>query len=192
MSDAEQWVLKLVLLGDHAVGKTSLISQYIDKSFEEDYRPTIGVNIIKKAVRLEQINTDVNLILWDIAWHSKYEKYRKFYFEGCTGALLVYDITRKPTFERIKSKWLVDFKNHVGKRKTSHILIGNKIDLPDDRVIGKEDGKNNHDNCVDQYTRHHRLPNRPYHPRNQDIVQFPDQPGLYLLLCNYVAKYQDK
>ena len=136
----DQWILKLVLLGDHAVGKTSLIGQYIDKSFEEDYRPTIGVNIIKKTVRLEQNHTDVNLILWDIAWHSKYERYRKFYFEGCTGALLVYDVTRKPTFERIKSKWLVDFKNHVGKRKTSYILIGNKTDLADDRVISTENG----------------------------------------------------
>ena len=136
----EQWVLKFCLLGDHAVGKTSLLSQYIDKSFEEDYRPTIGVNIIKKTIHLEQINTDVNLIFWDIAWQEKYQKYRKFYFEGCVGALLVYDVTRKHTFERVQSKWLVDFKNHVGKRKTSYILIGNKVDLVDDRVVQKEDG----------------------------------------------------
>ncbi len=143
MSDeSDQWILKLVVLGDHAVGKTSLIGQYIDKSFEEDYRPTIGVNIIKKTINLPKINTDVSLIFWDIAWHQKYEKYRKFYFEGCAGALLVYDVTRNPTFERIKSKWLVDFKNHVGKRKLSYILIGNKIDLADDRVVASEDGKN--------------------------------------------------
>jgi Ras-related protein Rab-11A len=140
MSEKEQWVLKFCLLGDHAVGKTSLISQYIDRTFEEDYKPTIGVNIIKKTIRLEQINSDVNLIIWDIAWQEKYEKYRKFYFEGCAGALLVYDITRKPTFERINSKWLLDFKNHVGKRKTSHILIGNKIDLTNERVVPNEDG----------------------------------------------------
>ena len=98
MSESEEWILKLVLLGDHAVGKTSLISQYIDKTFEEDYRPTIGVNIIKKAIKIPKINTDVNLIIWDIAWHQRYERYRKFYFEGCAGALLVYDITRNPTF----------------------------------------------------------------------------------------------
>jgi len=140
--EKDQWVLKFCILGDHAVGKTSLLSQYIDRSFEEDYRPTIGVNIIKKTIQLDQINADVNLIIWDIAWQEKYEKYRKFYFEGCAGALLVYDVTRQPTFERINTKWLVDFKNHVGKRKTSHILIGNKIDLADGRVVQKDDGAN--------------------------------------------------
>lgn len=141
MEETDRWILKLVLLGDHAVGKTSLISQYIDKTFEEDYKPTIGVDIIKKTINLSQINTDVSLIFWDIAAHDKYEKYRKFYFEGCIGALLVYDVTRKPTFERIKYKWLVDFKNHVGKRKTSYILIGNKTDLVDERVVSTENGK---------------------------------------------------
>ena len=138
----DQWIFKLVLLGDHAVGKTSLISQYVEKKFEEDYKPTLGVSIVKTSIILEQIKSKVSLILWDIAWQEKYQKFRKFYFEGCVGALLVYDITRESTFDRIKNKWYIDFKNYVGLKNSVYLLIGNKNDLEDERNVDKDDGKN--------------------------------------------------
>ena len=138
----DQWIFKLVLLGDHAVGKTSLISQYVEKKFEEDYKPTLGVSIVKTSIILEQIKSKVSLILWDIAWQEKYQKFRKFYFEGCVGALLVYDITRQSTLNNIKSKWYKDFKNYVGLKNSVYLLIGNKNDLEDERNVDKDDGKN--------------------------------------------------
>ena len=138
----DQWIFKLVLLGDHAVGKTSLINQYVEQKFEEDYKPTLGVSIVKTSVILEQIKSKVSLILWDIAWQEKYQKYRKFYFEGCVGALLVYDITRQSTLNNIKSKWYKDFKNYVGLKNSAYLLIGNKNDLEDERNVDNDDGKN--------------------------------------------------
>ena len=138
----DQWIFKLVLLGDHAVGKTSLINQYVEKKFDEDYKPTLGVSIVKTSVILDQINSKVSLILWDIAAQEKYQKYRKFYFEGCVGALLVYDITRQSTFNNIKPKWYNDFKKYVGLKNSVFLLIGNKNDLVDERNVDKEDGKN--------------------------------------------------
>jgi len=142
MSDeVKEFVFKIVVLGDAAVGKTSLINQYIERSFEEDYKPTLGANIIRKDVFVEEINASVRLIMWDLAGQEKYNVIRSMYFQGCVGALLVYDVTRHSTFETINSKWLKDFKKYV-KKEGTYILIGNKIDLTDQRMVSAEDGIN--------------------------------------------------
>jgi len=142
MSDeVKEFVFKIVVLGDAAVGKTSLINQYIERSFEEDYKPTLGANIIRKDVFVEEINASVRLIMWDLAGQEKYNVIRSMYFQGCVGALLVYDVTRHSTFETINSKWLKDFKKYV-KKEGTYILIGNKIDLTDQRMVSTEDGIN--------------------------------------------------
>lgn len=142
MSDeVKEFVFKIVVLGDAAVGKTSLINQYIERSFEGDYKPTLGANIIRKDVFVEEINASVRLIMWDLAGQEKYNVIRSMYFQGCVGALLVYDVTRHNTFETINSKWLKDFKKYV-KKEGTYILIGNKIDLTDQRMISTEDGIN--------------------------------------------------
>ncbi len=138
--DVKEFVFKIVILGDAAVGKTSLINMYIEQSFSEDYKPTLGANIIRKDVNVEKINASVRLIMWDLAGQEKYNVIRSMYFQGCVGALLVYDVTRNSTFETIDSKWLKDFKKYV-KKEGTYILIGNKIDLNDERVVSTEDGE---------------------------------------------------
>ncbi len=138
--DVKEFVFKIVVLGDAAVGKTSLINMYIEQSFSEDYKPTLGANIIRKDVHVDEINASVRLIMWDLAGQEKYNVIRSMYFQGCVGALLVYDVTRHNTFETIDSKWLKDFKKYV-KKEGTYILIGNKIDLKDDRVVSTEDGE---------------------------------------------------
>lgn len=135
-----QWALKLALLGDPAVGKTSLIDKYITDSFNENYQPTLGVNIVTKDIKLEEINSDIRLLLWDIAGQAKYELTRKMFFQGCSGALFVYDKTRYSTFENITSKWLEDFIK-FGKPDGVYILIGNKLDLKDSIKVSSEEGK---------------------------------------------------
>ena len=136
--EGRNWIIKLLILGDIAVGKTSLINQYIHKKFKEDYHPTLGVNMVTKEVIVEDIRA--RLILWDIAGQSKYDLSRTMYFQGASGALFVYDITRYSTFKSVKEKWLDDF-NKYGKTKGIHILIGNKSDLKDSRLISEDDGK---------------------------------------------------
>jgi len=138
--DVKEFVFKIVILGDAAVGKTSLINMYIEQSFSEDYKPTLGANIIRKDVHVDEINASVRLIMWDLAGQEKYNVIRSMYFQGCVGALLVYDVTRHNTFETINSKWLKDFRKYV-KKEGTYILIGNKIDLKDERVVSTEDGE---------------------------------------------------
>ncbi|MFX1384846.1 MAG: Rab family GTPase [Promethearchaeota archaeon] len=135
-----QWTLKVALLGDPAVGKTSLIENYITHSFKENYHPTLGVNIVTKDIRLEESNMEIRLILWDIAGQDKYDLTRKMFFQGCTGAFLVYDKTRYSTFNQITTKWLEDF-NKFARHDGTYVLIGNKIDLKDSIKVTTAEGE---------------------------------------------------
>ena len=138
--ELREFVYKIVILGDAAVGKTSLINQFVEGSFSEDYKPTLGANIIRKDVNLKKLDVKVRLIIWDLAGQEKYRVVRSMYFQGCQGALLVYDVTRYNTLESINNKWLKDYKKHV-KKKGAFILIGNKTDLQDQIAVPTEKGK---------------------------------------------------
>ena len=142
MTEKEEriWAFKLCVLGDPAVGKTSLINHYIEHSFEKDYHPTLGVNILTKEIKLEEFNAYVRLILWDIAGQDKYELTRQMFFEGCHGCLLVYDVTRHSTFDNIKLKWIEDFRKFA-RSDGVYILIGNKVDLKDSNTVPSEKGE---------------------------------------------------
>ncbi len=136
----KEWALKLAILGDPAVGKTSLIDKYITDSFKENYQPTLGVNIVSKDIRIEEINSRIRLLLWDIAGQEKYELTRQNFFQGCVGALLVYDITQYSSFNQIKLKWIEDFKK-FSRPDGVYILIGNKSDLKESIKVSYEEGK---------------------------------------------------
>jgi len=138
--DVDHWVLKFAILGSAGVGKTSLINQFVDQTFKEDYRATIGANIVKKMIDLPELKSKVNLVFWDIAGQDKYASQRGTYYEGCAGALLVYDITRFSSFEDISTKWFKDYDEHV-KKEQHFILIGNKNDLVDQRGVNQTAGQ---------------------------------------------------
>lgn len=138
--EVKEFVFKIVVLGEGAVGKTSLINQYVEKSFKEDYKPTLGANIIRKDIFVDKLNARVRLIMWDLAGQERYNVIRSMYFQGCVGALLVYDVTRDKTFTETEHKWLQDFKKYV-KKEGAYILIGNKIDLEDERKVSTDQGK---------------------------------------------------
>jgi small GTP-binding protein len=133
-------VLKLALLGDPAVGKTSLINQYIQHRFKKSYQPTLGVNIVVKELKIEEINANIRLVLWDIAGQDKYDLSRRMFFQGCMGALFIYDKTRETTLKNIETKWLKDFREFTVKIP-AYILIGNKTDLENSKFISTETGK---------------------------------------------------
>jgi len=139
-TEIKEYVFKITILGQSAVGKTSLINQFVEGSFQEDYKPTLGANIIRKDVNIEEVNVKVRLIMWDLAGQEKYNVIRSMYFQGCVGSLLVYDVTRHDSFSAIESKWLKDFKNYV-KKEGAYILIGNKVDLEGQRSVEKQEGE---------------------------------------------------
>jgi small GTP-binding protein len=138
MGDKEEFVFKIAVLGAAGAGKTSLIDRFVERKFTQDYKPTLGASIIAKDIELE--NANVRLVLWDIAGQEKYETVRSMYLNGAMGCILVYDITRRPTFEEVKEKWIKDFKQYA-LPTARFILIGNKVDLEPNRKIPSADGK---------------------------------------------------
>lgn len=138
----KEYVYKIALLGAPGVGKTSLLMHYIEKKYKEDYKPTLGASIVAKDVLItsDEIEYDLRLIIWDLAGQEKYETVRPLYFQGCIGAILVYDITRLPTFLEIKEKWVRDFQTYA-KKNSTFILIGNKSDLENIRNVESSEGR---------------------------------------------------
>ena len=131
------YVFKTLLLGDGAVGKTSLISQFTKGFIKKDYKMTIGVDIFSKVV-----NTDegtVKLSVWDLAGQERFKAVRSAFFGGTAGALLVFDLTRIVTFKNLVG-WLEELYKY-GAPNAPVVLIGNKVDLPHLREVRREDAE---------------------------------------------------
>lgn len=99
---------KICLLGDGAVGKTSLIRKYVFDKFDDKYLPTIGTKVSRKEVVIpfqkEEIVVDLTMIIWDIVGQKAYQKLRKMYYQGANGALVVCDVTRRETLDSM-TEW---------------------------------------------------------------------------------------
>ena len=129
--------LKLILIGDFAVGKTSLITRFVQNLFKEDYHSTIGVDISQKVLKLSE-NTKIKFIIWDIGGQMpKMAPYRKKFYEGANCAFIVIDRTRPESLKTIE-KWLNELKIHI-KQEVNIILVGNKSDLVDEILVSEED-----------------------------------------------------
>ena len=124
-------IYKIIVIGDPMVGKTSLLNKYASNKFEEIYMPTIGANITKQSLVLDGIK--FSLMIWDIAGQKDFYQIYKSYFNGTNGIIIVYDITRKITFENIDN-WLNECLDN-GVAHNPIVLVGNKLDLSESRVI---------------------------------------------------------
>ncbi len=135
------WQFKSVLIGDGAVGKTSIRKRYMGEGFVTSHLATIGVDFAKKVINRD--GSDVWLIIWDLAGQPSYESVRRHYYMGCHSIILVYSVIRRESFDNA-SKWLVEAHKYMGKLPPTAIL-GNKIDLrpsrPKDDVVSTEEGE---------------------------------------------------
>jgi len=127
MADGKQYdaVLKLLIIGDSGVGKSSLLLQYAESQFSETYINTIGVDFKLKTVKIG--DKVVKMQIWDTAGQERYRTITSTYYRGTQGIMLVYDITNKSTFDSIK-RWLTEIEENAGT-EVSKILVGNKVDL---------------------------------------------------------------
>lgn len=141
---------KVCLLGDAAVGKTSLIRRYVLDKFDDKYISTMGTKVTLKELKLEypekNIIVELTLLIWDIVGQKKkfpsaivsYERYmpQKKYFKGANGAFLVCDVTRNDTFDSLK-EWINAMTKEVGS--VPMIFLTNKIDLRKDKSLSLKD-----------------------------------------------------
>ena len=128
--------LKIIVLGDIAVGKTSLIGRYITNTFSDQYKSSIGCELKQKTVDIDK-DIQAKLQIWDTAGEERFLAVTKQYYNGSHGAMVVYDVTNKDTFLKM-NKWIKDVKNNAPKNIVI-MVVGNKSDLDKKKVdLGPE------------------------------------------------------
>lgn len=131
------YLFKYIIIGDTGVGKSCLLLQFTDRRFTPIHDLTIGVEFGARIITVE--DKQLKLQIWDTAGQESFRSITRSYYRGAAGALLVYDITRKETFEHILS-WLQDARAHSNS-DMSIILVGNKADLEHRREVPRESGE---------------------------------------------------
>jgi len=134
----DEYILKICSAGSYQVGKTSLIRRYAENTFNDDYLPTLGVDITTKRIIVD--DKPIKLILMDTAGQEMFGNIRRSYFEGCAGCLIVYDITRRESFDSL-DRWVADFRSTKERETTPIVIIGNKKDLEVDRKVDPKEGQ---------------------------------------------------
>jgi small GTP-binding protein len=128
---------KFVIIGDHEVGKTSLVRRFVENKFSDDYRATIGLNILSHSY--EFYGNKIIYSLWDVGAQQYFKRFRQTYYLGTQAAFIVFDLTNKKSFESVK-EWYKELEDFIGGREIPIIIIGNKTDLRDQREVSYDDG----------------------------------------------------
>lgn len=128
---------KFIIIGDAAVGKSCIMLNFIERGFRPEHDLTIGVEFGSKIVDCE--GTKIKLQIWDTAGSESFKSITRAYYRSAAGCLLVYDITRRDSFNHI-SEWLSEAYMH-GNPGLSVTLVGNKSDLESTRVVSVEEGE---------------------------------------------------
>lgn len=123
-------MFKVSVIGDYAVGKTSLIKRYMTDSFDEGYKATLGAAISSFQTSVK--GSDVALQVWDLAGQTSFRRVRVQYLFGTDFAIVVFDLTRKDSLDCVK-EWVSDVRQ--GAPEVLLFLVGNKADLKEDRVV---------------------------------------------------------
>ncbi len=143
-----KYVLKICLLGEAGVGKTSLVYRFIEKKFRDNYKSTLGVNLLKYDTTVEGYG-GTSAQIWDLGGQESFKSLRKLYLEGANGALVIFDVTQKKTFTKL-NEWIQSFKEARGEQPL--LLVGNKTDLANqigvNEDVAKKFAKKNHMNVL--------------------------------------------
>ncbi|KAL6562312.1 Ras-related protein RABA5a [Orobanche gracilis] len=133
----EDYLFKIVMIGDSAVGKSNLLSRFARDEFYPNSKSTIGVEF--QTQKIEISGKEVKAQIWDTAGQERFRAVTSAYYRGAVGALVVYDISRRRTFESV-GRWLNELHTHSDMNVVT-ILVGNKTDLRDAREVTTGEGK---------------------------------------------------
>jgi len=132
----EDYLFKIVLIGDSAVGKSNLLARYARNEFYPNSKSTIGVEFQTQTMEID--GKEIKAQIWDTAGQERFRAVTSAYYRGAVGALVVYDISRRQTFDNI-TRWLDELHTHSDMNVVT-VIVGNKTDLMDAREISKEEG----------------------------------------------------
>jgi len=135
MSDCRNF--KVVLLGEGCVGKTSLMLRYVQNQFNDKHLTTIQASFLSKKLTVDGVR--VNLAIWDTAGQEKFHALGPIYYRDSNGAILVYDITDRDSFDRVQN-WVKELRKMLGEGIVL-VIAGNKCDLERQRVVSLEEAE---------------------------------------------------
>jgi len=133
-----EYEFKILLIGSNSVGKTSILSRYIKNDFQENYKCTIKAEYCVKIVNVNN-SRQAKLNIWDTVGEEKFRAITSQYYKDSNGIFLVYDISSRESFENLDI-WMEDIKN-CAPENCVIILVGNKSDLVNERVVSFKEGK---------------------------------------------------
>ncbi|KAM7402437.1 hypothetical protein PAMP_017679 [Pampus punctatissimus] len=129
--------LKVCLLGDTGVGKSSIVWRFVEDSFDPNINPTIGASFMTKTVQYQ--NELHKFLIWDTAGQERFRALAPMYYRGSAAAIIVYDITKEESFQTLKN-WVKELRQH-GPPNIVVAIAGNKCDLSDAREVSEKDAK---------------------------------------------------
>ena len=138
MSARRKILLKIIVLGESGVGKTSLLVRYVENTFTIATKSTIGADFLSKEIEVQ--GKPVTLQIWDTAGQERFQGLGTSFFRGADGVIFVFDVTRQSTFDEL-GPWMKSFliqTNQEGNTSFPMLVLANKVDL-DDRVVTKKD-----------------------------------------------------
>lgn len=130
------YMIKLVLIGDAAVGKTSIRQRYLGQGFQKEHLTTLGADFA--AANRTVDDYQIKYQIWDLAGQPMFKNVRPRFFKGCFGALAVFDITREETFANLNN-WIDELYQYSGRGEVPIIVLANKTDLVDESKVSIED-----------------------------------------------------
>ncbi|KAH3681015.1 hypothetical protein WICPIJ_008023 [Wickerhamomyces pijperi] len=130
---------KLVLLGESAVGKSSIVHRFVKDSFDDFRESTIGAAFLTQTLKIND-NTSVKFEIWDTAGQERYKSLAPMYYRNANAAVVVYDITQSASLERAKV-WIKELQRQPNYQDVTIALVGNKLDLEEERQVSEEDAK---------------------------------------------------
>jgi len=131
------YVFKFIIIGSAGVGKTALISRFVENQYFDFYNPTIGVDFKIKTIEVNQ--KKVKLQIWDTAGTEKFKTITNAYYKGSQGVIIVYDTTDKISFREVDF-WLGEAKKYAPENSIK-MMVGNKTDLIKERKVSNEEAK---------------------------------------------------
>ena len=134
LDNGNEITIKLLIVGDSTVGKTNFVCSIADNNFNENYFASTGVDLKKTSIKIN--GKTINLQLWDTAGQEKYRAMAKSLFLKAQGIFVLYDITNESSFNDLKN-W-IDLIKEEGNSDIPILLVGNKLDLKDKRVVEKD------------------------------------------------------
>ena len=132
-----EFIFKVLLLGNSNVGKSSLFLRFVDDIWNDTFVPTIGVDFKIKTLEID--GKKIKMQIWDTAGQERFKNIIASYYRGAHGILLLYDVTDRESFKNL-SNWLIEIEKNANKNVLK-VLIGNKTDLEDKRIISYNQGK---------------------------------------------------